>query len=164
MDPTVSAACPLSDCPEPRRWVSLLPAACVGRVSAPQGWKGAVAASCQDRAGALIAHSAAAMVHVASEWNKWCLSKCKLQPAPPASSALNGSNQRPPNYSRLQKSDFLFFFFPHGFQGRGEVNESCDSCRRSQQACWGNWCDPERICLDFLSFLPFCLSHHMKAM
>lgn len=112
VDPTLSAGCPFSwpllgpsSCPEPCGWVSLLPVE--GSHSA---------ASCQGPAGALIAHSAATMVHVAPEWNKWCLSKCKLQPAPVASSALNGSNQRPPNYSRLQKSDSP----PKAFKGEGK--------------------------------------------
>ena len=86
---------------------------------APPGWKGAIAASCQGCAGALTAHSAAAMVHVAPAWNKWCLSKCKLQPALPASSALNGSNQRSPNYSRLQKLDLLPRP-PQAFKGEGK--------------------------------------------
>lgn len=117
VDPTVSADVPCpGHCQDPSAalswagWISLLLVPC--QEESLWGWKAAaVAAGMEGNCCCLLpgpcpstdAQSAAPMVHVVLERNKWCLAKCKPQPAPLASSALNGTNQSPPNYYRLQK-------------------------------------------------------------
>ena len=97
-------------------WVSLLPAAC-GQSVRRDG---------REPAGCLLGcaeHQQHVQLQQCCTW-PWsgtsgaCPSAgCSQQP--PAPSALNGSNQRPPNYSRLQKLDF-HFFFATAFKGEGE--------------------------------------------